>query len=130
MEKELWINRTKLYVVKDAAGKKKFFRALSDGQKREIETCEENLIDVLDSTLWPLALLKDMLGQEESPGPIHHLLANMLETLEFKLDALCNMIEEEFGKSKVYECNDAVPFVPRSTFLDVKGPSCLSKKDD
>lgn len=123
MEKELWINREKLIVAMEAAGTKKFFRALPDGRRIEIETSKDHLLDVLDRTLWPLDNLKDILGQEQNPGPIHYLLGDMLETLELKLGSLCEMVEEEFGRIEMYECNDVVPSVPRDTFLGVEGPS-------
>lgn len=122
MEKELWINRKKLIMERDAAGTLKFFRILPSEQKFKIVTCKEDLVDVLDSTLWPLDSLKCLFDQEESPGPLYYLLDDMLKTLGHKFEALCEMLEEEFGgRITVYTCDDVVPGVPKGTFLCAAG---------
>jgi hypothetical protein len=74
--------------------------------------------------------LKDMfLGHEEDSAPLYYLLSDMLKTLEFKLNTLCKMLEEEFGAGiKVYMCDDVVPGVPKGTFLCIAmGPSQSGK---
>lgn len=119
MRKELHVNGKKLIMEKDTLGNKKFFRTCPDGREFDVNTCDENLIDEVDHMLWPLQNLRDILGMEESPGPIHYLLADMLTTLGLKMDTLCLMIEEECGRIEVHECNDVVPGVAEGTFLGV-----------
>ena len=119
MRKEFHVNGEKLIMEKDTLGNKKFFRTCPDGREFDVKTYEEHLVDKMNQLLWPLENLKDILGQEESPGPIHHLLADMLTTLQLKMDALVEMIEEECGKIEVHECHDVVPGVAEGTFLGV-----------
>lgn len=128
MEKNLWINRTKLIVLREAEGTKKFFRTLPDGRRIEIETSKENLIDVLNSTLWPLNNLRDILGQDDEPGPMFFLLEDMVKTVALKFEVLCDIIKEEFGGIEIYECNDVVPSVQKDTLLGAVGPSLHNKE--
>jgi hypothetical protein len=119
MRKELYVNGEKLIMEKDTLGNKTFFRTYPDGREFGVKTYDEHLIDKTLQMLWPLQNLKDILGMEESPGPIHYLLADMLTTLGLKMETLCQMIEEECGRIEVHECYDVVPGVAEGTILSV-----------
>jgi len=127
MRKELQMYRDTIIVERDVTGSKKFFRVIPDGRALEIEVWTEQLVDELDKLLFPLDELKDILGQEENPGPIFHLLTDMLDTLTLKMNTICEMIEEEYGRIDVYECADIVNGVTKGALLCVKGPSCPGK---
>jgi len=103
-EKIIRIGREDLIMVRDEAGKNKFYqRHLSQqGQHMiEIKATREMLIDALNYSLLPLDNFAEVLGLGGDPGPLHYLLKDMVQTMRGKLETLCEMIEEECGKIEV-----------------------------
>lgn len=126
MRKELQINRIKLIQEKDVEGNLKFFRTLPDGRNIEIEVDSENLVDALQGTLFQLDNFINILCNNYETPPLYYVLRDMLETVAFKIDTLCDMVEEEFGRIEVHSLNDVVPGVLDGEYLCVSG---LSRHD-
>mgnify|MGYP001216200475 CR=1 FL=1 len=120
MEKEILVSRAKVYMETDPEGNKKFFRkSLCSDHKMEIKTEVKELFEAVESLLWPLGNLRDVLDTEEGPTPMHYLLKNMLDALELKLYRLCEAIEAECGSLDVHVSDDYVPDFTEGTILAV-----------